>query len=141
MKPLAHFIASLALAALLYPVLGWKAMLIFAGGVLIDIDHYLWYVYKYRKIGFFKAYRFFSKNTDARDFSNFEGILLLFHTVEFLLVSVVLSFYSRLALAFTAGLILHYGLDTIYLYRIAGRFIVNHSLIHWIYSSHIKKLK
>ena len=40
MKTSVHLMVSAILAAVLYPVFQWKVIIIFVGGILIDIDHY-----------------------------------------------------------------------------------------------------
>ena len=39
-----HVIVSTLLAIFIYPTYGIFALLVFLGGVLIDVDHYLWYI-------------------------------------------------------------------------------------------------
>ena len=140
MKPLAHLLSSLILALLLIPILEWNALLVLAGGFLIDIDHYFWYVYKYRKISIFGSYKFFIKPMDEKNFKSVIGILLVFHTIEFLLIMLAFSYLNKIALAFAIGLLLHYTLDLLYLYFVAKRFVLNHSIIYWIYKEKIQKL-
>ena len=135
MKTWVHAVASLILAAILYPIFGWKVLFVFAGGVFIDIDHYLWHIYKYRDFNIPNCYRFHMKNISKNDFRNVEGILLAFHTIEFLLIAVVLSFYIEIVLISTIGLLLHYLLDLVWLYFVRGQFVSNHSIIHWIINS------
>jgi len=138
MKTSVHVVASVILAAVLYHFFKWKVLLILVGGVLIDVDHYFWYVYKYRKFNFFDSYQFYIKNIEINDFTNVAGILLVFHTLEFLLIVVLLSFYYEPVFIFTIGLISHYLLDFIFLSFIAKRFIANHSIIHWVYKNKLK---
>ena len=132
MKTWAHLLVSSVLAAVLYPLFGWDVLLIPAGGVLIDVDHYFWYIYKYKSFNLVKSYRFYVKNIKANDFNNVIGILLIFHTIEFFLIMVLLSFYLKIAFIFTIGLISHYLLDLIFLYSVPKRFITNHSIIWWL---------
>ena len=140
MRTSVHLVVSIILSALLYPLFGWKVLLILISGVLIDIDHYFWYIYKYRKIDIFESYKFFIKPMNEKDFKSIMGILLIFHTVEFLTIMIVLSYFNKIILIFTIGLLLHYALDLIYLYFVAERFLVNHSIIYWIYKKRIQKL-
>ena len=140
MKTWVHFSVSAVLAAVLYPAFGWKALFAIAGGVLIDIDHYLWYICKYKNFSMFKAYKLFIKNIETNKYTNVTGILLVFHTIEFLLIMAFLSFYFKSALAFTIGLSSHYILDFIFLYFAAKRFIVNHSIVNWIFKNIIQKV-
>lgn len=135
-----HLLFSSILAAAFYPVFNWKALLIFAGGFLIDIDHYFWYVQKYRKFNIYECYKFYRMEAEKNNFRNVVGLLLVFHTVEFFLLMAFFSFYTRFALAFTIGLSAHYLLDLVFLYIIPKRFIANHSIIYWIYKNKIQKL-
>jgi|SRR3989338_7912853 len=140
MKTWVHFLVSAILAILLYPAFDWKALFIIAGGVLIDIDHYLWHIYKYKNFNLFEVYRFFIKNIEINDYGNVIGILLIFHTIEFLLVMAFLSFYFKSVFAFTIGLSSHYLLDLIFLCFVAKRVIVNHSIVNWILKNLIQKV-
>jgi len=139
MKPITHFFFALALAVILFPIFGWKSALIIAGGVLIDIDHYFPYAIRYKKFSVFDCYNYYSAQMDKKEFDINLGILLVFHTVEFLAIMAVLSIYNQLALLFTIGMTLHFVLDAIYLYSVPGRIIANHSLAWWIYRNRVKK--
>lgn len=132
MKPSTHFLFSIILAIVLYPFFHWAALIVFAGGVFIDADHYLWYCYKYRKYNFLECYRHFSSHAEKRDFREDYGILLICHTIEFLAVAIVLSFYYEYAMMFAFGLALHYVLDLIFLLSVPKRLVTDHSIIHWI---------
>ncbi|MBI1935898.1 hypothetical protein HYS31_05645 [Candidatus Woesearchaeota archaeon] len=134
-----HGMVSLILAAVLYPAYGWQASFVLIGGVLIDIDHYIWYVLKYRKLGFRDCYRHFTADGKANNYKDVTGVLIIFHTIEFLAVMAILSAFSALALLFTIGLVFHFFLDLLWLYLYHKRFIADHSLLHWIYRNRIQK--
>ena len=51
--------------------------LVFLGGLLIDVDHYLWYIIKFRKINIIKCYHFFQKDRIKKKYRN---KLLIFHS-------------------------------------------------------------
>lgn len=133
MKTSVHLAASLILAAIFYPLFQWNVLLILIGGVLIDVDHYLWFIYKYKNISLIDCYRHYifqlEKNNQKENF----GILLIFHTIEFLLITIALAFYFKPVFIFTIGLLSHYALDLIFLYFAVKRFIADNSTIHWIY--------
>ena len=133
MKTWVHAVVSLILAGIYYNLYGWKVLFIIAGGVLIDIDHYLWYVYKFKKFRIIDCYNYFIDGMNKDRVLKNLGILLIFHTIEFLLLIVLLSFYNKLVLMFTIGLLSHYLLDGIFLYNVAKRLITNPSVIYWIY--------
>jgi len=140
MKVWVHFVFSLAIGIILYPIFGWKALFVLAGGVLIDLDHYLWYAYRHKKANFFEAYKYYLKNLEKNDFTSDIGILLVFHTIEFLALMIVLSFYGEAFFLFTIGLLLHYLLDAVFLYFVAKRLIADYSLVHWVLKNKIQKV-
>lgn len=140
MKTSVHVIASAILAAALYQIFQWKVLLILVGGVLIDIDHYFWYVYKYKKLSLFDCYKHYISQMEKPYQKENIGILLIFHTVEFLLIISILSFYFEYVLVFAIGLLLHYLLDLVFLYFVVKDFVVDHSTIHWIYENKIQKV-
>ena len=141
MRTWVHAVASLILAGIFYPVFGLKALLILIGGILIDIDHYFWYAYKYKKLSLLDCYNHFSEQIKRNDFSENYGILIIFHTVEFFLIAIALSFYSKLMLVFLIGLLSHYVLDLIFLYTVPKRLIVNHSIVSWVIKNISRKIK
>ena len=128
-----HAVASLAIGAVLYPIFGWEAAAVFVGGVMIDFDHYIWYVYNLRKYNPFECYKYFIKDLEKNDWQDVQGTVLLFHTIEFFLICIILSFFNTIAMLFTVGLIGHYLLDLIWHLRVSKRVILDHSLIHWIF--------
>ena len=132
MRTWAHVLSSLILAISLFPVFNWGAVIILVSGVLIDIDHYFWYIYKYKKFNLIDCYIYFLVDVPNKNFEDALGCLLIFHTAEFLMLMVVLSFYSTYSFIFTIGLLLHYALDVIYHITVPKRVIANHSLFWWI---------
>jgi len=137
---LIHGLASIIIAAVAYPFYGWNVSLIVAGGVLIDIDHYVWYILKYGKLSMAGCYRHFMVDGKANDFKDVTGIILIFHTIEFLAAMLILSGFSLFAFLFAMGVLAHYLLDLLWLYLYPKRFICNHSIIHWIYKNKIQKV-
>ena len=129
MRPWTHFLFSLILAAILYPIFNWKVIFVLVSGVLIDIDHYFWCIYKFKNYSLSFCNKYFSDRNNAKDMM---GCLQIFHTIEFLLISIIFSIYSQSALLFTIGLSFHYILDIIFRYQIVKSFISNPSIISWI---------
>ena len=132
MKAAVHFVASAILAASLYPIFGLKALLIFAGGFLIDIDHYLWYIYKYRNLSLSDCYGHYMIQVERNDFTLNNGILLIFHTAEFLTAIAVIALFSQYVIIFSIGLLSHYLLDLIWHIAVPKRVIANHSILWWL---------
>ena len=140
MKTWVHFLVSLILAITFYPIFNWKVLFILVGGVLIDIDHYVWYIFKYKKFDIFRCYRLFTEEGKRSGFKLFLGIFIIFHTIEFALLMLALSFFNELALLFTIGLVFHYILDIIWQYSLLKQLIINPSIISWFYKNKIQKV-
>ena len=139
MKPILHLLISLILAAVLYPLFNWKVIFIIVGGVLIDIDHYLFYVRRFSDFNIKNCYKYCDINERKKNnFKDTRGLLLIFHNIEFLLISIIFSIYSQLALMFTIGLIFHYMIDAIHRYSLAKSFISSPSLIAWLIKNKIQ---
>ena len=139
MKTWVHTVLSLILAALLYKFFNWRVLFILIGGVLVDADHYFWYVFKFNKFSLPDCYDYFTRVTVKTQWKDIIGSFLIFHTVEFLILSIILSFYSSYALLFTIGLIGHYLLDSIWHLNVPKRAVLNFSIIHWIIKNKIQK--
>ena len=110
MKIHQHFLVALAACIILYPttsLINLAAILAF--GVLIDADHYLWYVLKFRSLNFKKAMKYFRTVEDANH------ILLPFHCVECFIPLLVLALYFQVAWYALLGFTIHMVLDLIQL--------------------------
>jgi len=127
-----HLLFSVILAGLLFPIFKWKALIILIGGVAIDADHYFFYIYKTKNFNLAKCYRYFTAEALENDHKYIAGNFLIFHTIEFLSMAILLSFYNTYALIFAIGLIGHFVLDFIWFKFIYKRFVLNHSIIYWI---------
>lgn len=140
MKPGIHLLLSAVLAFALFAKYNWMVIFIIAGGVLIDVDHYIWYIVKFRKFNLAKSYKYFSLEVTKNNWKDVTGSIFFFHIVEFFALAAALSFYSPIMLMFTVGLVGHYLLDAIWIYSVPKRFITNPSLISWLYKTQIQKL-
>ena len=140
MRTWVHILVSSILVLMLFPKFKWTSLIIFIGGILIDVDHYLWYIYKYKNWSLIECYKHYSNQMEIKNYDKNFGILLVFHTIEFLLIIIALSFLNKFALIFTIGLLSHYIFDLIFLYTGPKRFIANHSIVHWIFKNKIQKL-
>jgi hypothetical protein len=113
MRPWVHFLFSLILAVIFYPTFNYGVIFIFIGGVLINIDNYFWYIYRYKKFNASDCYRWFTIYNVKNNYRDIIGSVLIFHTIEFLLLSVILSFYIEFILMFTIGLLIHFLLNLV----------------------------
>ena len=98
-----HFLFGFIVSLLLYPVYGINVLIIFFTNILLDVDHYILYIFKFKSFDMVKAHNYF--------FNEEKPFLLFFHTVEFLLVLLLLSFYSKLAFFALIGVVIHFLLD------------------------------
>ncbi len=115
-----HTILGGIASAALYPVMGFNALWFFGASVLIDIDHYLDFIYhnKLRDLSLksmFLYHETLTKWWASPEFMNME----VFHTAEFLSVVFVLALVleSGALRALFFGLIFHIALDVIFLIR------------------------
>ena len=117
-----HFLFGLIVSLLLYPVYGINVLIIFFTNLLLDVDHYILYIFKFKSFNIINAHDYF--------FNEEKPFLLFFHTVEFLLVLLLLSFYFRLAFFILIGLVIHLLLD---IYEEIGKDYIGRfpSIIWW----------
>ena len=127
MFPITHFITSLILIIVLYPVFGFWSLAILIGGFLIDFDHYLWYAMDKKNWNVYRCYKE-SINEAKKDRKHFSMIkkrplymnwdrLHIFHVWEFWVLMILLSLIHKLFFIITFGMILHLSLDFIDLFR------------------------
>lgn len=129
MYPIYHFILSMTLSGFLLPFLGWKLALFWLGSFFIDVDHYWWYILKFKKFGLKEAI-VYSKNLNYRDFK-----LHIFHVVEFWILMAIWSLYSELAFAIFIGVVFHIIIDFVDIIdnnKHSGRAL---SFFEWIYKT------
>lgn len=109
-----HLIASAILTVALYPLYGINSLLVFIGGFLIDVDHWMWFVQQKKNFSILKAYNY-HKNGDCQK----AGVkpLNIFHTVEFLVLVFILSLYSTYIFIITLGIYSHMFLDCLHSWR------------------------
>lgn len=112
MYPYQHFISCIILSIVLWPFFGAFSLLCFIGGFLVDVDHNLWYMYKHKTWNGFKAYPHYIKAAKNKD--RVGKCFMIFHTIEFALILIILSFFYNPIGLVLLGLIMHWILDCIY---------------------------
>ena len=85
------------------------ALIIFLSSFLIDVDHYLYYIIIKKDFSLKNAYNY---HLDIRN-NNKKGKIRLFHTAEFLIVLLILSFFYKPLLFVFIGFIFHLLFDVI----------------------------
>jgi hypothetical protein len=128
MYPIYHFILTIIISGFLWPILGWKLALFCLGSFFIDVDHYWWYIIKFRDFSFKKAYDY-GKIKKCSDFK-----LHIFHTFEFWILILVWGIFSEIGFVIMLGIFFHVMIDFIYgiiKNKIHGR---ASSFFEWYYS-------
>jgi len=140
MRPRSHVIYGGAGAAALYPVLGSGSLWFWGASVLIDIDHYLDFVYhnRFTDLGFNNMFRYhavLNKWWAKPEFLSLEPL----HTVEFVAPMAFLTWWtgSGVLLAITLGFVLHIMLDVISLCMAGAPFIRAHSCVEYFIRKHL----
>lgn len=108
MRPQIHFLSSVILIFIvlkLYPDLGLKALWLFVGAFLIDFDYYLFYLYTTGGYNLKRALEHYEKH--RKDTYQ----IRVFHTLEFLALMLIGSFYYQFLKLIFIGMILHVILD------------------------------
>lgn len=101
-----HFVISLICSVVLFQFIGWYSVVFFVGGFLIDVDHYFDYVFSKKDWSLKNAYFFHKNYCGPKTFR-----LDVFHTFEFGVLLLVFSFFSRIVMFFSLGVLLHMLLD------------------------------
>lgn len=99
-----HFLLSLIPSIILFYYYGWGVWIFIAVNVLIDVDHYPVYVWKFKTISFKKAYIYFKNIKKPDD-------IAIFHTFEFLILILILSFFYKIFFLVFLALLFHLILD------------------------------
>ena len=105
-----HFITSLILSILLFPIYSYNALLVFIFGFFIDIDHYIWSIFKDKNFNFLDSYKYFkNRNIIKRDLLN------IFHVIEFwiLIAIIFIIFKNDFFYPLLIGLVVHLTMDII----------------------------
>ncbi len=105
-----HFIIGIITSCLLFPFYGWNVLIILISNILIDADHYLWYVFGMKSFNLPEAFKFY-KNRKLR--LRYKNILHIFHTSEILIFLIILSFFNEFFLLVLIGVVIHLILDVI----------------------------
>jgi hypothetical protein len=102
-----HILISTAATVLAAPFLGREAVGLWAGGVLIDADHYVWYCLRHRRLDPRAAVLFFNR----ADPPQYRSTRLL-HAPAAVLIAALLGLRQRQLLPVVLGMTLHAALDT-----------------------------
>ena len=110
-----HVALSSGAAALLYPCLGGHVVLPWAASIFIDVDHYLWFLVRHRRLNPVTAVRLFN-HADAPKHSATRP----FHHPAALSLLLLLGKRQRAAMLVLMGMTFHVALDTYHRARMAN---------------------
>jgi len=115
MMPTTHLIASLVPFAFLLPTFKYWTFAFFIGSFFIDVDHYIWYVMRFKNLSLKGAYEYsLPRNKKTREMD----ILHIFHVWEFWVLMLILGFIHVFFFLIFAGMVFHLAMDFIYLHVI-----------------------
>jgi len=111
MFPITHFLFSIIPMILIFPIYKYLSLAFLIGSYLIDFDHYLWYVICKKDFNLRKAY-WWCRESRQKDQMH------IFHTMEFWVLMLLLSFVHIFFKLVFIGMIFHLIFDFIdYLYE------------------------
>ena len=131
MYPIYHFILTVIASIFLFPILGWKILLFWLGSFFVDVDHYWWYILKFKDLSLKKAYEWCNLRSKGLE-PGFD--FHVFHLIEFWILMLIWSLFSEFGFIIFLGLIYHNVfdfVDVIVSNKIDRRAL---SFFEWIYS-------
>tara|TARA_B100000315_G_C14472381_1_gene538984 strand:+ start:410 stop:904 length:495 start_codon:yes stop_codon:yes gene_type:complete len=135
MKLKHHIIYGGVASLFLIPKFGFLSGVFWAATVLIDVDHYLDYIYRNRFscLSIKKMFAYSDITFDWKDKQGFLG-LSIFHTIEIIMGVYLVSVWvkSDVVKAVFWGIVFHMILDIIFLLKIKSLFSRVFSLIEYI---------
>lgn len=111
MFPKWHIFFGLIFSLILYFIFNmdlFNSLIVFLASVLIDFDHYIWYTNRKKDWNLKRAYKW---NTYLE--RKHEKAMHIFHTIEFLILIFILSFFLRIFFYILIGILFHSILDFI----------------------------
>lgn len=112
MLPKWHFIAAAVSSAILSLFWSWwQILLFFTAAFFIDVDHYLYFVWKKKSWSLKKAYEYWivlGNKSGKRKEEKIQEYLVIFHTIEVFIVLAVLAFVSfKIFFPMLLGFVIH----------------------------------
>lgn len=135
MKIRDHIKYSLLPTIILFYIYKTNALFFFVSTIFIDIDHFIEYVFKTGDFSVKRMFSFYEQIGDELGKSYYLG-LSIFHTVEFMLLAAVLSFYADIGKFLLAGILYHNILDFVYLARKGLFFKRSYSIFYYMLISY-----
>ena len=116
---------------ILFPEIGFlNFSIIFLSSVLIDFDHYMFYVFRKRDLSLSEAYDWhLSLMGKIR-----KPIMMIFHSIEFILLITLLAFFYQIFIFILVGILFHSIADIIDMYYRDKLHLREFSLIRYLIS-------
>ncbi len=99
-----------------------EASIVFLSSVLIDVDHYIYYVYKKKDWSLKRAYRWFMetekkfKHFKGKQMRQFYDSICIFHGIEIIIFLLIWALAFKIFLFIIIGCLFHFFIDWIDLY-------------------------
>jgi len=151
MLPKYHILFGLIFSALIYllfPQIGlFNATVIFLASVLIDVDHYLWYVYMKKDWSLKRAYKWFLirekvwGRLTAKEKERYKRMTMAMHGFEFFLILFFFGIYvSDIFLFILMGVLLHFIVDIIDVYNKQEPYYIKLSPVYTLWVNKKKRI-
>jgi hypothetical protein len=122
MNPQTHIIVNTSISLPLKYIFGWDwsivLLFVLAGGVLIDLDHPVYFILKYKTINL-KKWLLIAKKMESK----MEPGFYVFHSPEFNILLLIAAFFSKIALIIFFSNLIHITLDIIKHYKYHRNFL------------------
>ena len=131
MLPKYHILLGAIFSGLLYwllPLTLFQTFLVFLSAVLIDFDHYLWYVKRKKDWNLKNAYNYLKKLSENLK----KPIIMIFHTIEFLILVFILCFLWGGFYFVLIGMVFHSISDLLYFGHKNMLYVREFSLIRYL---------
>jgi len=135
-----------SIISLIFPISLFELAVIFISStVLIDLDHYFRYILIKKSVNPFSFWNWYKKGKEKhKEFSRsenrkFKEPLFIFHSVEFWVLILILSFFFPIFLFVLIGIVIHMFVDLAHLAYCEGMIYPKLSIIYTVYKDKNKK--
>jgi len=117
----------------------------FSGWLFPDLDHYIKYIFKNKKLNPIKFYKYSMQkreNWKKLSFSQkqeYKRNLMPLHSIEFIITLIIVSIFFPITIYFAIGFLFHLILDIIDFYKRKENIFIKTSLIYTIKTNKNKK--
>ena len=139
MFPKVHILIGAIISILLYiifPITSVQTLTIFLASFLIDIDHYLFYIFIKRDISLKRAINYFYSHRvkwlklSKEEKRKFKRFTFIFHNIEFWLILLILAQFYTIFYFILLGFAIHISLDYIEIIYMKEAFYPKVSIIY-----------